>query len=99
MAEIPHPFHSYRALYGDPANNPFGLDDETQERCYSAVFETFLDTHVHLSFDELLHNILADFHAVLAFLFGMEAPGWAGWISYMASSRNQESLTTVVIVW
>jgi hypothetical protein len=64
MAEVPHPFRTYRALYDNPANSQFVMDDETQERCYSAIFETFRVTRVTrvpLSIDQLTRDILADF--------------------------------------
>jgi hypothetical protein len=57
----PHPKRTYRALYEEPVNIPFSLDEETQERCYVATYKTFRDTQAPLSVDELLRNMVAFF--------------------------------------
>jgi hypothetical protein len=57
MTLVPQPSHTHHALYDDPTNDPFDLDEETQERCYAAIYETFRATQVPLSVDELLHSM------------------------------------------
>jgi hypothetical protein len=47
--------------YGIPSKDPFGLDKETQERCYAAIYETFRAVNVPLSVEELLRTIVAYF--------------------------------------
>jgi hypothetical protein len=98
MAEVPHPFPTCRALYGNPANNPFSLDDETQERCYSVIFKTFRATHAPLSIDELLRNILADFSrngGPIGVSFGWKLPvgqvGAPAWLSVLPRRAGPQS--------
>jgi hypothetical protein len=51
MLQVPHTTLTYRVLYGEPANNPFG-------------YETFRATNASLSVEELLCNMVAVFCGV-----------------------------------
>jgi hypothetical protein len=57
----PHVAHSCGELYLDPTKNPFGIDDETKEICYSAIYEVWRCTHDPLPVEKLHQNILAGF--------------------------------------
>jgi hypothetical protein len=61
MAAIPPTSTMYEELYSDPANNPFGRDEEVVSVCYSEVNELWRATHSPLTVDALHQNILTDF--------------------------------------
>jgi hypothetical protein len=60
MSIFPSP-ESYMALCSQPANNPFGPDEEHQELCYGAIYLVFRSTQAPLAVSVMLQNILADF--------------------------------------
>jgi hypothetical protein len=51
---------SYRELYADPTNNPFGMNEEELEICTRAVFDIFRAKGLALDEGELMLNIQAD---------------------------------------
>jgi hypothetical protein len=51
---------TYRELYSEPANNPFGMEESVKDAGYEAVYEVWRDTAGALEVDVLLQNILAD---------------------------------------
>jgi hypothetical protein len=51
---------TYRELYSEPANNPFGLEEAGRDSGYEAVCEVWRATSGALEADVLLQNILAD---------------------------------------
>jgi hypothetical protein len=61
MAAIPPTATTYEELYSDPANNPFGKEEELVAVCYSEVNDFWRATHSPLTVDALHQNILADF--------------------------------------
>jgi hypothetical protein len=60
MAAILPTATTYEELYSDPANNPFGRDEEVVAVCYSEVNEFWRATSSPLTVDALHQNILAD---------------------------------------
>jgi hypothetical protein len=58
---VPHAIAvTYRELYSEPANNPFGLEEAGKDSGYEAVYEVWRETSGALEVDVLLQNILAD---------------------------------------
>jgi hypothetical protein len=58
---VPHAIAiTYRELYSEPANNPFGLDKTMKDSGYEAVYDVWRAASGALEVDVLLQNILAD---------------------------------------
>jgi hypothetical protein len=51
---------TYRELYSEPTNNPFGMEEAVKDAGYEAVYEVWRATAGSLEVDVLLQNILAD---------------------------------------
>jgi hypothetical protein len=59
---VPHAIAiTYRELYSEPANNPFGLDKPSQDSGSEAVYDVWRAASGALEVDVLLQNILADY--------------------------------------
>jgi hypothetical protein len=61
MAALPPTVTTYGELYADPANNPFGREEESVAAYYTEVNEFWRATHSPLTVEALHQNILADF--------------------------------------
>jgi hypothetical protein len=58
---VPHAIAiTYRELYSEPVNNPFGIEEAGKDAGYEAVYEAWRATSGALEVDVLLQNILAD---------------------------------------
>jgi hypothetical protein len=58
---VPHAIAiTYRELYSEPANNPFGLDKTSKDSGYEAVYDVWRAASGALEVDVLLQNFLAD---------------------------------------
>jgi hypothetical protein len=58
---VPHAIAiTYRELYSEPVNNPFGIEEAGKDADYKAVYEVWKATSGALEVDVLLQNILAD---------------------------------------
>jgi hypothetical protein len=75
MAAAPSIPSTYKTLYSDQANNPFGPDEEDQELCYGAIYSVFRSTQAPLSVAVLHKKILADFTRCVG---GLEMFFWDG---------------------
>jgi hypothetical protein len=60
MASTHHSLLSYKELYGEPANNPFGIVEAKQVRYYRAVYDTWRAKGVPLTVGKLHQNIMVD---------------------------------------
>jgi hypothetical protein len=52
---------NYQELYGEPSNNPCGVNEEEKEDCRQVVYDMGRATTVPVKVDALLQHILADF--------------------------------------
>jgi hypothetical protein len=52
---------TYKELYGEPANNPFGTTESKQLQCYRAVYKMWKEVGTPLKVEKLHHKIVADF--------------------------------------
>jgi hypothetical protein len=52
---------TYSELYADPGRNPFGIEDERKEVCYSGMYQVWRATTATLTEPTSHQNVLADF--------------------------------------
>jgi hypothetical protein len=61
MAGTPPTPLTYGELYSDPTKNPFGIDDDDKEVCYSGMYQVWRATSAPMTTATLHRNVLADF--------------------------------------
>jgi hypothetical protein len=61
MAGTPPTPLTYGELYSDPTKNPFGIDDDNKEVCYSGMYQVWRATSAPMTTAILHRNVLADF--------------------------------------